>query len=198
MAPYRSLKNTGDLSMSRDSIDAVMGRLSPLLDEFSAIATHGHSTYRTYPPHVLVEHTTRSAATCTYDHIVAEAERRFDGRTDIRMIPIRGLKLWLIGEDHHTVIRWKKMDEDGRSRNYPTKQAKAFDHNDELPGLPPMPTRVTVGYLLDATGTGIRRVQLAKPNGKFVEWCAAIVPTEARVPGASIWEDVTQQGRLIG
>ena len=184
--------------MSRDSIDSVMGRLGPLLDEFSAIANYGHSTYRGYPPQLLVEHTTRSAANCTYDHMVAEAERRFDGRGDIRMIPIRGLKLWLIGADHHTVIRWKKMDEDGRSRNYPTQQAKAFDHNDELPNLPPSPTRITVGYLLDATGTGIRRVQVAKPNGRYVEWCAAIVPVEARAAGASIWEEVTQQPRLIG
>jgi hypothetical protein len=130
--------------------------------------------------------------------MVAEAERRFDGRADIRMIPIRGLKLWLLGNDEHTVIRLKKMDEDGRSRSYPTKQAKAFDHNDQLPGLPPSPTRITVGYLLDATGTAIRRVQVAKPNGKYMEWCAAIVPAESRVAGGSIWEDVTQQSRLIG
>jgi hypothetical protein len=186
--------------MSRDSIDSVMGRLETLLDDFSAVAIAGHATYRTYPPAILVEHTTRTAANCTYDHMVAEAERRFVSRTDIRPLVLSGLKLWLIGTDHdlHAVIRWKKMDDSGRARNYPTKQAKAFDFMDDLPGLPPQPTRVTVGYVLDASNTQIKRTQVARPNGKNVEWCAAIVPLEQRVAGESIWLDVTQQSRLIG
>jgi hypothetical protein len=76
----------------------------------------------------------------------------------------------------HSVLRWKKMGEDGK--------------------LPPKPTRVTVGYLLDATETQILRVQVAKPNGRNVDWCAAIVPLEQREEEAVTWEDVTGQGRL--
>jgi hypothetical protein len=187
--------------MSLDAIESVMRRLEPFLDEFSAIATHAHTTYRTYPNAVLVEHTTRSAANCTYDHMVAEAERRFVDRSDIRPLVLSGLKLWLIGTDSldmHTVIRWKKMDENGRSRNYPTKQAKAFDLMDDLPGLPPQPTRVTIGYVLDASNTQIMRVQVARPNGRNVDWCAAIVPLEERVAGEASWQDVTHQPRLLG
>ncbi len=175
-----------------------MARLEPFLDEFNAIAMHAHTRYRTYPNEILVEHTRRSAANCTYDHMVAEAERRFADHSEVRPLEMGGLKLWLIGSDMHTVIRWKKMDENGRSRNYPTKQAKAFDRMDELPGLPPKPTRVTVGYLLDATQTQIKRVQVSRPNGRNVDWCAAIVPMEDRVAGEAIWQDVTQQSRLTG
>ena len=88
------------------------------------------------------------------------------------------------------------MDEDGRSRNYPTKQAKDFDLQLPLTGLPPAPTRITVGYLPDAAGVSVVRAQVARPNGKFVDWCAAIVPASERAEGAKKWEDVTQQGRF--
>ena len=37
-----------------------------------------------------------------------------------------GLKLWL-AESANVVIRLKKMDEDGRTANYPTKQAQDYD-----------------------------------------------------------------------
>jgi hypothetical protein len=182
----------------RDSIESTMERLDPLLDEFSAIAHYAVSFYRGYAPAVLIEHSKRSAANCIYDHMVAECERRFYGRQDIRLLDIRGLKLWLIGERHHTVIRWKKMDEDGGSRNYPTKQAEDFDRQQELPGLPALPVRIAVGYLLDPSGTSVQRVQVARPNGRAVDWCAAIVPVELRDADGKKWEDVTQQSRLAG
>lgn len=177
-------------------IGPVMERLDPFLDDFSAIAHHAVSIYRSYPPAVLVEHSKRAAANNVYDHMVEEASRRFDGRSDVRLVEIRGLKLWLLGADHHTVIRWKKMDEDGKSRNYPTKQAKSFDFQQELAGLPPKPVRVTVGYLLDVTGTKIDRVQVARPNALQVDWCAAIIPSEHRADESVKWVDVTKQSRL--
>ncbi len=85
------------------------------------------------------------------------------------------------------------MDEDGRASRYPTKQARDFDRGDELPGLPPAPVRLTAGYLLDPTGTELIRSQISRPNGRKIEWCAAIVPTEERKPGERIWIDVTRQ-----
>lgn len=180
--------------MKRDSIDAVMQRMEPVLDDFDGIARVAHSAYRSYNPKHLIEHSARSQASCIYDHMAADADRRFGQRKGIRSIEIRGLRLWVF--DDHTVARLKKMDEDGRSRNYPTQQARAFDLNQELDGVPPKPTRVTVGYLLDPTGTMIQRVQVARPNGRYVDWCAAIVPTEARTLGSKIWEDVTKQAKF--
>lgn len=175
-----------------------MGRLEPYLDDFAAIATEGVRVYRTYPPNILIEHSKRTAANCIYDHMIMECERRFYDRDDVKLLDIRGLKVWLIGKNQHTVIRWKKMDEDGRSRNYQTKQAEDFDRMEQLPGLPAVPSRVTVGYLLDPAGTSVQRVQVARPNGRRVDWCAAIIPKEARKPGGQMWEEVTQQSRLTG
>lgn len=180
--------------MPHNSIDLVMARLDTVMEDFDYIARHGHAVYRTYKPEHLIEHTPRAQATCIYDHMVAEAERRFDGKNGVNMIEIHGLKLWVIGD--HTAVRFKKMDEDGKSRNYPTKQAKAFDLMEQLDGLSPIPTRVSVGYVLDQTGTQIQRVQIARPNGKKVDWCAAILPIDVRQVGCNAWEDVTKQKRF--
>ena len=171
-----------------------MQRMEPVLDDLNAIPRAAHAAYRSYDPRHLIEHSPRSQATCIYDHMVAEADRRFGERDGVEPIDVRGLKLWVF--DQHTVVRFKKMDEDGVTRNYPTLQARAFDLNRELDGVPPKPIRVTVGYLLDPTGTSIKRVQVARPNGRSVDWCAAIVPTEARRAGGKAWEEVTKQARF--
>jgi hypothetical protein len=165
------------------------------LDEIDAIAREAHTTYRAYDPAVLIEHDVRAQATCTYTHMVASADRRLLIRDGVRILDIRGLKLWLL-EHAGVVIRFKKMDEDGRSRNYPTKQAKAFDAQLELPGLPPKPVRLTAGYVLDRTGTEFVRSQIARPSGREALWCGAVIPRDDRKPGERIWIDVTRQHRF--
>ncbi len=178
--------------MMKRSADEVMDALGDdLIVEFDRIARAGHSRFMAYQAEVLVELDVRAQAACTYAHMVAEADRRFVGRPGVRTLDIRGLKLWHF-EDADVVVRLKKMDEDGRSRNYPTKQAKTFDRQMELPGLPSPPLRLTAGYLLDATGTGLVRSQIAMPLGREADWCIAIVPEEGRVPGERIWTHVTR------
>lgn len=166
-----------------------------ILDEFDEIARDGHRRYRSYDAKVLIELSARAQATCTYDHMLAEADRRFMGRKGVKTLDIRGLKLWLF-EGPNMVVRFKKMDEDGRSRNYPTKQAKDFDAQKELPGLPSPPVRLTAGYLLDPTGVEFLRSQIGRPEGKDVLWCAAIVPKDKRKEGEKAWIDVTKQRRF--
>lgn len=162
---------------------------------FDAIAREAHTTYRRYPSAVLIEHDPRAQANCTYSHMVAAADRHFGDRPDVRALELRGLKVWLF-EKPSAVIRFKKMDEDGRGRNYPTKQAKDFDAQLELPGLPPKPVRLTAGYLLDMTGTQFVRSQIARPEGRTVTWCGAILPVEERKAGERAWVDVTRQIRF--
>lgn len=163
-----------------------------LISELDEIVRAGHSRFRAYRPEDLIELDVRAQAACTYAHMLAEGDRRFVGRPRVRSHDLQGLKLWQF-EDADVVIRFKKMDEDGRTRNYPTKQAKAFDRQMELPGLPAPPVRLTAGYLLDATGTELVRSQVAKPFGRETNWCVAVVPEEERVSGERIWVDVTRQ-----
>jgi len=179
-----------------DTLDALG---ESFLDELNEVVRIGHSRYMAYRPEDLIELDVRAQSACTYCHMHSEADRRFLDRDGIRPLEIRGgLKLWLF-EAANAVVRLKKMDEDGRSRNYPTKQAKDYDAQRELPDLPLPPVRLTVGYWLDATGQIINRVQIARPNGRRVPtWCAAIVPTEERKAGERIWTDVTRQRRFGG
>ena len=173
-----------------------MRLIEHLLDDIDRIARIAHSTYESYNAAVLLEHSLRARATCTYDHMVAEAERLWTDREGIAPGDLRGLKFWIVGPiTACALLRFKKMDEDGRSRNYPTKQAKAFDRQAWLPGLPDPAVRLTAGYLLDETNQ-FTRAQISKPRGKEIEWCAAIIPPSAP-GGRSRWDDVTRQKDLF-
>jgi hypothetical protein len=164
------------------------------LDELAEIVRAGHTRYMAYDAAVLLELDVRAQAACTFCHMHAEADRRLIGRDYVRPIEYAGgLKLWLY-ERANVVIRLKKMDEDGKSKNYPTKQAKDYDAQRELPGLPLPPVRLTAGYWLDRTGQIINRVQIARPDGtRLPTWCAAVIPPEERTAGERIWIDVTRQ-----
>jgi hypothetical protein len=179
----------------------MMALVEFLADDFDAICRYSHSTYRGYAPEVLLEHDPRAAAACMYAHMAADAERRFIAHFPrVQLIdprPLGGLKVWRVGDlGADALIRFKKHDEDGDSRNYPTRQAKLYDRGATLPGLPPEAARLSVGYLLDATSTVFVRTQIARPLGKKVDWCAAIVPREDRAPGAKAWIDVTRERKL--
>jgi len=176
-------------------MDEIMDSLGPLLDEFDQIARTSHTRYRSYKAEDLIELDSRAQAACTYAHMASAADRAFLGRESIRPIDLRGLKLWFF-EKPNVVIRLKKMDEDGRTRNYPTKQAKQFDAGYDLPELPMPPVRLTAGYWLDETGTVFERTQVARPMGRRTMWCGAIVPLEERKVGERPWIDVTRQHRL--
>jgi hypothetical protein len=172
------------------SLDDEMKRIEHLLDDLDAIPRSAWETYRRYPAEIRVEHSSRAAATCTYDHMDAEAARRLLGRAGIVQKDISGQKLWIV--EDKAVVRFKKMDEDGRSRNYPTKQARTFDRGLPLPGLPTPAVRLTVGYLLDITQSEYVRTQVSKPRARGVEWCVAIVPAVGGGAGKQ-WVDVTRR-----
>lgn len=176
------------------SIGAVMGRMEPFINDLDRIPRIAHATYRSYKPEHLIEHDLRTQANCIYVHMVAEAERTFEKYPNVRKMDLGGLLIWLF--EDHTAVRFKKMDDSGKSRNYQTKQAKAFDSNLQLAGLPPAPTRIAVGYLLDPTALGVERTQIARANGKLVDWCAALVPTELREAGEAGWHEITRQARF--
>lgn len=73
-------------------------------------------------------------------------------------------------------VRFKKLDEKGKPRNYPTNQAKAFSNDSNqlefFPGTRDSitPTVFVLGYRLDASGTQPNRVLLVKMYGSAVEW----------------------------
>ncbi|KCZ83111.1 hypothetical protein HAD_15527 [Hyphomonas adhaerens MHS-3] len=180
--------------MSEWTQEQVMAELDPYFDEIDAICRGGLTRYQQYPADIRIEHDARAAASCIYTHMVTIAEEQLTPAQGVNFKSIRGLKVWIIGEK--ATIRFKKMDEEGRSRNYPTKQIRAFDRQMPLPGIPHPALNLVVGYLPNALGTEVERVQVARPSGKSVDWCAAILPVEDRAVGQPRWVDVTVQARL--
>lgn len=178
------------------TIDELMAALAPYHDVLDAITREAHDTYVSrYEPAVRLEHDARAQANCTYSHIVAAADRALLDDANVIAKDIRGLKVWIL-KSQDVVIRFKKMDEFGNSQTYRTLQQKNYDTGSELPGLPTPPIRLTAGYLLDRTGSQYVRTQIARPGEKSVEWCAALVPVEAREEGAQTWTEVTAQRRF--
>jgi hypothetical protein len=185
-----------DRSMS-DLLDGI----DFLLDDLDQICRTSFGKYRRYDTEVLLDHDPRAAAACMYSHMAADAERRWPAQTlttpaellggKVQALEVRGLKVWAV--QSLAVFRFKKHDEDGKSRSYPTKQARDYDRGMPLPNLPFPAARLSVGYLLDATGTEFIRTQVARPRGKGIEWCAAIVARESHVQGARRWIDVSRQ-----
>lgn len=172
-----------------------MARVSPHLDVWDGILRRAHSKYASYPPEIVIDHDSSTQAHCTFRHILAEAHRLYDQVPGIRHFEVRGQNLWLY-EDANVIVRFKKTDEDGVSSNYPTKQALDFEKGMPLPGLPLEPTRLNIGYLLDSTGLGFVRSQVALPVGTRIFWCAAVIPQDERLSGQRSWHNVTREPRF--
>ncbi|WP_299619340.1 hypothetical protein [Pelagibius sp.] len=186
------------ITMHLPDINEVMQRVEPYLDIWDQVLRHGHDVYQGYPAEVVLEHDVSAQAHCTNRHILAEAHRVFAELPGVLHFEVRRQSLWLF-EQANAVVRLKKTDEDGVSSNYPTEQAKAFDRGEDLPGLPGLPsgpTRLTVGYLLDMTGSEYIRSQVSLPIGGGVGWCAAIVPFAMRSEDEAAWHEVTRQPRI--
>lgn len=177
------------------NIKIIMDNLSGHLETFDEILRAGHSIYEHYPTDLIVDHDASTQAHCTFRHILACAHASFSDIPDVHHLYIRGQNLWHL-ERANCVIRFKKTDEDGVSTNYPTIQARNFDKGLPIPGLPPEPTRLNIGYLLDDTGLGFVRSQVALPVGRSTMWCAAIISQADREEGEQVWRDVTRQPRF--
>ncbi|WP_295634052.1 hypothetical protein [Novosphingobium sp.] len=174
--------------------DQAMSQLDFIFDHLDAICRGGLARYQEYPADIRIEHDSRAKFACIYSHMETAAHARLSDLSNVIHKDIGGLKVWIVGEK--ATIRFKKMDEDGRTRNYPTKQAKDFDKQLPLPGIPCPPLNLVVGYWPNSLGTDVERVQVARPMGKAIDWCAAIVPTDSRIVGQPRWYDVTRQAQL--
>src|SRR3954471_10838806 len=85
----------------------------------------GFTTYQSYPLYPKAQHDDRAAANCVYSHILTEVQGAFVIGSGAAVLDARGLKVLNIGD--RVVGRFKKVDDEGRSRSYPTAQARKFD-----------------------------------------------------------------------
>src|SRR5882724_6473290 len=114
---------------------------------------------RDYPDQSILS--PRSRASIVSDLMVFQARKEFDapGIKPIELAHPHTRTLFEI--DRKILLRLKMMDETGRTRNVPTKFIKDYEFDRELPGIPPRPHRMTLGYVLNRMQTGVSQVIVA-------------------------------------
>lgn len=71
--------------------------------------------------------------------------------------------------DERLIVRFKLLDRDLCSRNYPTDRAQGWELQLPLDGIPPV-ARLTYGYRLDLTGVEVKDAFVTHPRGDINEW----------------------------
>jgi hypothetical protein len=83
--------------------------------------------------------------------------------------------------ESRAVLRFKKLDEKRRARNYQTTQQILFSLQLQLPGWPADASRLIAGYQLDMSETEIVEMLITLPVGRKVEWYFSIEESESRI-----------------
>lgn len=123
-----------------------------------------------------------AAAKSTHCHVWAGFQREFLDESGYDFLEVRGLKVLNIRDQ--LLIRAKKVDANGRHRNADTAQQRAFDAQENLPGLPAAATRLVIGYQPDIAFSEVERVIVRRPLGR---WVSQIVEADE----APHWIDIT-------
>ena len=106
------------------------------------------------------------------DLIWHRAQERFLGDPSLRFLVVskpgsRGFKALYIHDK--LLVRFKKLDEGGRAKNYRTPHQEEYDSQlpmDEVPQA----TRIVVGYVLDEFHTGFAKIQITCPLNDGFLW----------------------------
>jgi hypothetical protein len=161
----------------------IMGLLAPYLGRMFPLFDAAVDLYNTeYTPLVRAQHNDTATATDVWCHIWHGFQHEFADETGFHFLKVRGLHLLNVGD--RLLIRTKKVDENGRHQNADTQQQRAFDAQEELPGLPPKAARLVMGYQPDAAFSRVERVIVRRPLGR---WIAQIVEDGSTCK----WIDIT-------
>lgn len=114
----------------------------------------------------------RSRASFVYDHMIANVRKKFDDLPNVRIRDKGGVTILDI--EGKVCIRFKKLDKNRKSRNYPTQQHLMFAMQMELPGIPAKQTTLITGYRLDLFETTIDEICVTCPVGKKLRWYFSI------------------------
>ncbi|BCH11984.1 hypothetical protein MesoLj131c_62420 [Mesorhizobium sp. 131-3-5] len=164
-----------------------MEAAAPVLPLIYRILDESVSFYfsEAYSNEARAEHDNRAMANCIYSH----AEKRMIGAADemagLHSIKVRGLHV--LNYMDSTLTRFKKVGANGQHRNYQTRQQQDYDDQIPLPGIPEPAYRLTAGYQMDASGSALERIMIARPIGHNIFWTAQVTMIE----GVARWDDIT-------
>ena len=171
-----------DQTEAMQALDPILPVIYGILDE--SVAFYFGDAYSTA---ARAEHTDRAVANCIYSHAEKRMIESAEMVAGLNAIRLRGLVV--LNYHDRALARFKKVNARGRHSNYQTKQQQDYDDQKTLPSIPEPAFRLTAGYKLDASGSSLERIMIARPMGRTVFWTAQVTLTE----GAAAWEDITPQ-----
>lgn len=139
---------------------------SRLQKHWVALAQLPHRALDQYKKHIarkLAQPSGRLRSTAIHDFMINELRILF--ASDV----FRKSGRWLLRASQDLVVQFKKVDSSGRTSNYPTATARAFDTQMLFSIFPPG-MRVTLGYRLNKTNTEVVEVSLIARDGDQIVW----------------------------
>jgi hypothetical protein len=156
----------------------VQSLIKPLHAQLARIVTGAWDDWR-QRSHEIGSRFARTSANVVFERIIARAIPEFDSLPGM-YIKIGHQTVHFLYKDA-VLFRFKKGNENGLSRNYPTQTALAFnDQNCDLFGVPGI-SRVDVVYQLDQLATRLVDVAVVARHESNVLWSYSILDTGAKV-----------------
>jgi hypothetical protein len=116
----------------------------------------------------------RCRANVIYDLMIEEARKRFSGLPEVAIVEGVQRALLSVGD---LLLRFKKVDDQLHTRNYPTQGALQYDAQLRLPGVP-RGTRVTIGYRVDEFRQQLSAIFVILAAGRRVLGAYELLPNE--------------------
>jgi hypothetical protein len=160
--------------MLRDTSAAACRRiLEPYHSQLWEIAAGGVACFRSLPAEhqLILASSKRCHRTMVWQFMMWEAARLLSATPNV--LPLRKFETTNYEIDGRVLVRFKKLDPDGMSSNYPTPRALSFVGDEQYELFEAMwsaPLRVDVGYVLDKTGLGVELILVSRRRGSKVDW----------------------------
>jgi len=141
--------------------------LNKHLSAFYGVVGGAWQDYISYPIEKRIVHSPRSRASLVHDHMVYRAMKYAAMESGVQIIERSGLYLFIFGGQ--IAVRFKKFDEELKTRNQPSGQVQQFKAQMQLPGVHSA-HNLESGYILSADAQSLAAVHLVCPSGTGVYW----------------------------
>lgn len=165
---------------------------SALSDHFPRLWSVVDGGWRDYevkiPADVKALASARSRASLVHDFMIKRAHDMADACNGVQVVKHRLMSTLVFQSAQGFIaMRLKKLDEDGISRNNPTKQVLDFRNQIEIPAIAAH-YHLEIGYILNKTQDSISSIELVCPSGNKVYWMAEVTPAEVSENLFNLWE----------
>lgn len=152
--------------MSVPELEKVQSALGPYHAKIESVVRGAWMEWVALQRHLPQPASKRASANMVWDFMVQKAREAFDGDSSVRVIELHQTCHFVFRES--VLLRFKKADEQGLSRNYPTQRALSFYERE--PDLFDAPIPVEVVYVLNRLATALSSVQVVARNKASILW----------------------------